>query len=735
MTRGAVAGSMVLTGRLFWAGIVGTVVVVAIVVSSIAIYVTALESEQDFELITVDVPRTMAGLERAIGYGGFIHDFKNHVLRADEGQYGDAARRDYETAIAHLDQLEAIAGRVGIDIETADLRDTLADYRSKIDTIDRLHAQGATSGEIDAAVRLPDEAALLNLSDMHDRLNAALSDELQRNRQRILALVIALIAAFIIGNALIATIFVSAQRKRTRDAERISALNARLNTILETAQNGILGLAGDGTISLANPGARAMLPAGVFDAGANWPDLVPMRDAVGLAPLTGPAHPLRRATSGEALRESLILMGDDAAPRYVRLSSARISNHPQEDVHTVVLLDDVTELERNRQQVERAARLDALGQLTGGIAHDFNNLLGTIEYAVELARSEAPDADNRYLDTARNAVRRGADLTRRLLTFAKRQPGQVDIVSVSAVMASIEDLSRPALDASIGMTVEMPDTPLWIRCDEGQLENALLNIVLNSRDAIRESGQGSTITIGARVIDGLTRGQLGDTRRTGARDETQELVELSVSDDGPGMSAEVRRRATDPFFTTKAATDGSGLGLSMVYGFVEQSGGIFKIYSEVGRGTTIRLLLPAGKPAAQDAVSQAPRHIPRGRGEHILVVDDQADLLAITRDMLLDLGYRVTAARSGAEALERIASGGICDLLLTDVVMPGMGGFELAAALRAMAPKVPVIYMSGYTGISERQMGAVIAPVVQKPCPPADLALEIRAALAHAGAP
>ena len=190
---------------------------------------------------------------------------------------------------------------------------------------------------------------------------------------------------------------------------------------------------------------------------------------------------------------------------------------------------------------------------------------------------------------------------------------------------------NPALGRrAIRLEIVEPEKPLWVQCDDGQFENAVLNLVLNSRDAIRASGHGSTITVRVRALDGMSSRQLG---RPGPDGGARDFVEFSVSDDGPGMSAEVRRRATDPFFTTKGQQDGTGLGLSVVYGFVEQSGGVLKIYSEVGRGTTVRLILPRGSAEGAAPRRSTDQPVTPGAGEHILVVDDQPDLLAITRDI------------------------------------------------------------------------------------------------------
>ncbi|WP_292025631.1 response regulator [Maritimibacter sp. UBA3975] len=730
MTRARADSATPLSGRSFWFAALAAVGGVLVLVAASALYSTVRQSEAEFELVTEEVPATIAALERSIGYGGFIHNFKNHVLRTDEERYGVAARANYDEARGYISDLEAMAARQDIPLDTADLLATLDAYASKLDDVDRLYAAGATIGQIDAAVRLPDDDAIADLAALHQTLNTALNNELEANRLRITALASGLIAAFVIGIALVAGLILSAQRTKLRDAMRIASLDERLNAILLTARNGILGLGPDGSIRVANPGARDLLGTDAFGADSDWPDRVPLRRTEDLTVYSRDAHPLWRAVAGEALRGEVAIMGDGEEARYLRVTSARVAPRTTDDVQTVVTLDDVTEIERGRQQFERAARLDALGQLTGGIAHDFNNLLGTIEYAVELARDETPGADNRFLDTARNAVRRGAELTQRLLTFARRQPTLVQPVPVARALENLSALARPVVDASIEVSITPPAEGLHVLCDEAQLENALLNLTLNGRDAIRDSGQGNRIEIRARVIDGMTRRQLGENRPDADQDVITEFVEISVSDNGPGMTPEVRRRATDPFFTTKPQGEGTGLGLSMVYGFVEHAGGLLKIYSDVGRGTTIRMFLPRGRPDQQSAAEPPPPILPTGTGQRILLVDDQPDLLALTRDVLAGLGYSVLTACSGSEALDHVSSGESCDLLLTDVVMPGMSGFELAVALRAISPDLPVIYMSGYTEISEAQMGPVVAPILQKPCPPAELAAVLRDALA-----
>ncbi len=530
----------------------------------------------------------------------------------------------------------------------------------------------------------------------------------------------------------------------------IQQLGARLETILDTTTSGIIAFDAKGQIILANRPARHFLGGVLTEAPFDRPPQVTFLDRENLAPLDASSDPINRVLAGQILNHEIALMdrncGGDG--RYVRLTSKRVEDE-NSVVRTVLAIDDVSEAEQNRQQIERASRLDALGQLTGGIAHDFNNLLATIQYSVQLAADSADQKKRKdYARIALESVERGAQLSTRLLTFAKRQPGIAKSLQVETLMADFRELIAPTIEETLTVRFRIDDPSMSVYCDGAQLENALLNLVLNARDAILRGGKGNEITIAVRSVSGLTSPSEGRepdpdrhltsvlegelrAQKENETDHSYRYVEFSVTDNGPGMSDEVKRRALDPFFTTKSTNSGTGLGLSMVYGFVQQSGGEIRIYTEPGYGTTMRMILPRG---ATDNTREEPillQTVTPGQGQHVLIVEDEPHLRDAMEDMIVSFGYGVTTARSGQDAMGMIERGLEFDVLITDIVMPGgVSGFELASDIRALRPDVPVIYMSGYAAYSDKEMGRVVAPLLQKPCSPLVLSQHLSEALA-----
>ncbi|WP_227270788.1 transporter substrate-binding domain-containing protein [Roseobacter weihaiensis] len=527
-------------------------------------------------------------------------------------------------------------------------------------------------------------------------------------------------------------------RNRARQAERALIIRDEFETIFNVTTSGIIALDKDGEIARISKRARHML-GGISDLTPfAWPEAIKFLEAETLQPLEASADPVRRILSGNYFTTETHLMRHteySEEPRYVRVNSALVNNE-NSALQVVIVLDDVSQEERNRQVVERKSRLDALGQLTGGIAHDFNNLLASQLYAIDLARKATVDTKrDSYLEVIAGSIQRGRALTSRLLAFARKQPGLASVKKTADIFDDFGALVRPMLEAHIELSLETEDPELRHYCDHTQLETALMNLVLNSRDAILRAGEGSRIDIRARAVrspnkdlDSQQRAACGDAATLDG--STFRYVEISVADNGPGMDDETLARCTDPFFTTKDTNSGTGLGLAMVYGFVRQSDGDLRIYSEVDVGTTVQLTLPRGTELGTRELPVPEEQIAQGSGETILVVEDELQLLVMITDVLEDLGYEVISARSGQDALQMIADGEEFDLLLTDIVMPGkIGGFELARRMRALRPDVPVIYTSGYTGFTASEMGEVQAPLLQKPAPPAELAEAISQAL------
>ena len=388
---------------------------------------------------------------------------------------------------------------------------------------------------------------------------------------------------------------------------------------------------------------------------------------------------------------------------------------------------DVTQRNQAEEQLRQAQKMEAIGQLTGGVAHDFNNLLAIIQGNLELIQDRVKDDPKmrEMIDYALRASERGASLTKRLLAYSRQQPLEPKVVDLGRLVPSMTDLLRRALGETIEVRAHMaPD--LWkTRIDPHELEHALLNLAVNARDAMPNGG---SLTIEAENT------HLDETyAEANVEVVPGPYVMVAVTDTGTGMSKEVAARVFEPFFTTKPIGQGSGLGLSMVFGFVKQSGGHIKIYSEPGHGTTIRLYLPKATDAAATAETPVAEAAPTvSRSEVVLVVEDDADVRALVVGMVQSFGYRTIEADDGPAALALLERSGPVDLLFTDVVLPkGMTGSALAGHATARRPALKVLYMSGYTRNAILHNGVLDEGVqlITKPFRRTDLAEKIRQVL------
>ena len=364
--------------------------------------------------------------------------------------------------------------------------------------------------------------------------------------------------------------------------------------------------------------------------------------------------------------------------------------------------------------------METLGQLAGGIAHDFNNLLTVITGCAQVLLEELPSGDplRQEAEEIFDASQRAAALTQQLLRFSRKQPAEAAVFEADALVSNLEGMLRRVLGEQIQLEVRLNAAGASIQADAARIEQALINLAVNARDAMPDGGT-------LRIETGLSvRGQPSGAPRR--------FVMLAVSDTGCGMSDKVRAHLFEPFFTTKEAGRGTGLGLWTVYNIVQEYGGEIQVSSEPGRGSTFHIYLPASDTQAESAPSAPPAGQVAGRAETVLLVEDEDRVRKLVGGMLTRLGYRVMAASCGREAIRIVReSQAPVRILLTDVVMPQMSGHELAKRLTAMLPGLRVIYMSGYVQDSQvhRDVLASGAPFLQKPFTQDALARLLRSAI------
>ncbi len=499
----------------------------------------------------------------------------------------------------------------------------------------------------------------------------------------------------------------------------------KLQAILESAVDAIITIDGKGIITTVNPAAARLFGYEQEEfLGRNVHFLMPEPyhsehdgylhnyHATGRRKIIG----IGREVSGRR-RDGTVF------PMHLAVSEFEIDGR----VHFTGIIHDLSAHKATEFALRQAQKMEAMGQLTGGIAHDFNNLLTVIIGNLEMLEGKLTTPLQRELTTeALEAADLGARLTARLLAFARRSQLEPESINLNSFVVSLTDMLHRTLGATIYLSNAL--TPnLWsVRVDPSQVESAIVNLAVNARDAMPAGGrlliETGNVTVDADMaerLDGLAPG---------------DYVRLSVSDTGSGMPEAVRERAFEPFFTTKEQGRGTGLGLSMIYGFAKQSSGLATIESTEGKGTTVTIYLPRHRvePASVSAGDEAAAD--KGAGQVILAVEDDERLRKLTVARLEELGYRVRSAASGAEALALLAADPAVDLVFTDVVMPGgMSGNELGLKVRALYPYIPVLLTSGY---AEELAGDLTKAgkdlkILRKPYRLAELAAAIGDALAR----
>ena len=400
------------------------------------------------------------------------------------------------------------------------------------------------------------------------------------------------------------------------------------------------------------------------------------------------------------------------------------------------LRTEAEERERIAEELRQAHKMEAVGQLTGGLAHDFNNLLAGISGSLEMMRLRTAQGRmtelGRYIEAALSSVGRAAALTHRLLAFSRRQTLDPKPIRVDGLVGSMEDLFRRTVGPSIQIETKLAAGGLWpVLCDPNQLENALLNLVINACDAMPDGGHLAIETANIAL----------DEKGAASSDEplrnvpAGEYVAVSVTDTGTGMSPTTMTRVFEPFFTAKPIGQGTGLGLSMIYGFVQQSGGHIHLRSEVGQGTTVTIYLPRHLGAVDGAEIDTVADLPARGAAVVLVVEDELSIRMVIADVLSDLGYTVLEAGDGGSALKILEAGTLIDLLITDVGLPGgTNGRQLADTARQRRPDLKVLFITGYAESAAAVRNGLIAEgmqVMTKPFALEALTAKIQGILGH----
>jgi signal transduction histidine kinase/ActR/RegA family two-component response regulator len=431
--------------------------------------------------------------------------------------------------------------------------------------------------------------------------------------------------------------------------------------------------------------------------------------------------PFARANLNDSFLLLLMFMIATTVPSLVLSADVAVRKRTDEDLRHAQAEAALLE---SQERLAQAQKMEALGQLTGGIAHDFNNILMIVSgHAEMLRRRVAEPKALRGVDAIERAIRRGENLTRQLLTFARRQPLSAAVVDLQERIEAVRDMLGSSLRGNIALVVNVPAETWPVEIDVAEFELALLNVAVNARDAMAEGG---TLSLAARNVAGVP----GRTEGPLAGD----CVELTLSDTGAGIPPDVLPRIFDPFFTTKAVGKGTGLGLSQVYGFVRQSGGAIAAKSELGRGTTIIMWLPRSRAAKSPTPQPRETASPERAGGTILVVEDNPEVADVTMTLLDQLGYRVLRAENAAEALETLRGGARIDLVFSDIVMPGgMNGIHLAQEVSEHHPAIRVLLTTGY---SEMAAAAETRyPILRKPFEVSGLERAVRDAMTAPSGP
>ncbi len=494
----------------------------------------------------------------------------------------------------------------------------------------------------------------------------------------------------------------------------------RFRIVPETMVDGLIVIDAAGVIQYVNPGCEKLFRYTSGELiGRNVATLMPTPYAEKHDGFLSRHRETRVKRIIGVGRELTGLKSDGAVfPMYLSVGEAETAN----GIIFVGIIYDLTDKKRAEEVILHHQKLDAIGQLSGGIAHDFNNILAVIGGNLEMiANVDLPPAARRAVARAQDAAVRAARITQRLLAFARKQPLQRQMLDLNKCLEDMAEMLQRTIGEPVDIRMFLASDPGLVDADIDQFETAVLNLVVNARDAMPEGG---IVTIETEMV------RFDDDPRTAQEAPPGDYLRVSVSDNGAGMSPEVCARAIEPFFTTKEVGAGTGLGLSMVYGFMKQIGGHARLYSEVGHGTRVSLFFPHQESGEKAVVAGTDTSTPAGDGETILVVEDDPDVRLVTVSRLESLGYKVKIAVDGANALDVLGRSPEVQLALVDIVMPGgMDGHALADEIEKRNPRVRIVLTSGYSPRMAAGGGRAGRSFLPKPSTRAQLAQMVRGTL------
>ena len=504
-----------------------------------------------------------------------------------------------------------------------------------------------------------------------------------------------------------------------RKSRELRDSQSRLALIVDSSQDAIIGKNLDGIVTHWNKGAEHIY-------GYTAQEMIGRPISVLAPPDRTDEIPsiLRKIRQGQRVEyfES-VRVTKDKRNLNMSISVSPIYDAEGSVVGASTIARNITAQKKIEDQLRQSQKMEAVGRLAGGVAHDFNNLLGVVTACSELLEARLDVESMEYIDNIREAAKRGASLTRQLLAFSRKQPVQTQLLDLNQRLKEVSKLLRPLMGDDVEVVLPARPAAPVVEVDPGQLDQIVLNLAVNARDAMPHGGKLVLETAAFECDESFAR----EHQMTPGP-----YVMLAVSDNGTGMDEATRSRIFEPFFTTKDTGKGTGLGLATVYGIVKQSGGHVWVYSEPGHGTTFKIYLPSADHKLGTAQESRAEVLPvRREGVTILVAEDDAIMRRLTRKMLEEHGYKVLEAEDGVSALKVIGSDDASiDLILTDVVMKGMNGPELVLRLIDSHPKIKVVYMSGYTGelVMHQGLDGSIR-LLEKPFTRADLLKTIDAAL------